>query len=166
MRLGKARVFLFLCLAFLLGVAIAKFISLEITAVLAVIFIILISVFWVNNITRLVGFLGLIMLLGVLRFNASFPNDKANFIGKLYGQKVEIEGVVVREPDVRSDKVNLTVRPLPYSLPRLVSDESERAITWGGKLLSPGDGERWERGRIEDASNLSLNPSPCFGEGK
>ncbi|MDP3993919.1 MAG: ComEC/Rec2 family competence protein, partial [bacterium] len=67
-------------------------------------------IFWGEKRLVIAGFLGLTLLAGVARFKTSFPYDDPNFVGALYGQKIEFEGVIVREPDVRPDKVNLTVR--------------------------------------------------------
>ncbi len=62
----------------------------------------------------LVGLLGLTLLLGVWRYKTSFPYNNPDYIGKLHGQEVEIEGIVVKDPDVRSNKTNLTLKPQGY----------------------------------------------------
>ncbi|MDP3741426.1 MAG: ComEC/Rec2 family competence protein, partial [bacterium] len=63
----------------------------------------------------LVGFLGLTLLFGAWRYKSVLPYENANFVGKYFGQEIELEGVVVREPDMRSDKINLTVKPVSLS---------------------------------------------------
>ena len=87
-------------------------------AVLAMIFIMMITLGWRYKWAMVIGFAGLILLLGAWRWQGSFSITKTdNFVGKHYGREVEWEGVVVRDPDVRSNKVNLTVRPTPSQSP-------------------------------------------------
>lgn len=133
MKLGKSKIFLILCLCFVVGVFLGNYVinyvMYYIVASLAVIFIASITIFWRQKQVMLIGFGGLLLLLGLWRYHQVVPDQNdPGFVGQFFYQKVELEGVVVREPDVRSDKVNLTVgraeiRPLP-SPPQ----------AWGGKL--------------------------------
>lgn len=109
MKFGKSRIFLLLCLSFIVGIFLGNYLNYYIIALAAMIFIMLITLFWRRRMIMTFGFCGLIMLAGAVRLILSFPDDDPNFIGKFYGQKVELEGVVVREPDIRSDKTNLTI---------------------------------------------------------
>lgn len=117
-----------LCLSFVVGVFVGKYLNYYVMAVAAMIFVMTASLAYYfkfstssNNKTLLLfGCLGLTLLLGAWRLRASFPHEQENYIGKFYGQEVDLQGVVVREPDVRSKKVNLTVgraqiRPLSSS---------------------------------------------------
>ncbi len=144
MKLGKSKIFLLFCLSFIVGVFLGNYLNYYVIAVSAMIFVMLVTLNWKGllapdppkadeaspNFTlrvpsgnkiwvwrSLIGFLGLTLLLGAWRYKTSFPYDEPNFVGKYYGQEMELEGIVVREPDVRSSKINLTVRPLPQSLP-------------------------------------------------
>ncbi|TSA45442.1 ComEC family competence protein [bacterium] len=114
MTLGKSKIFLLFCLSFILGVLLGNFFNFYIMALLAMIFVIAATLWWTNRKIMLIGFLGLTLVAGCFRYVTSFPNNKENFIGKLYSQKITVEGVVVREPDQRSDRTNLTVRPKDY----------------------------------------------------
>ncbi len=115
MRLGKSKIFLLFCLSFSGGVFLGRFLSFHVMAIAAMIFIILISVFWKHKIPMLIGFLGLTLILGALRLTSNDLSKEPDFIGGLYDQEITAEGVVVLEPDVRSDKINLTVRLRGYS---------------------------------------------------
>ena len=111
---GKSKFFLLFCLSFIVGVFLGNYVGnyvvYYVVAIGAVIFIAGITILWADKRFVLVGFLGLTLLLGAWRFQTSFPYNDSNFVGKFYGQKVDLEGIIMREPDVRSDKTNLTIR--------------------------------------------------------
>jgi len=44
-------------------------------------------------------------------FNTNFPNHMTKFLDEKFWDKTGIRGTVIREPDVRPDKTNLTVKP-------------------------------------------------------
>lgn len=111
MKLGKSKIFLLFCLSFIIGVFLGRFMNYYFMAIAAMIFVALITIFWTDKRLLVIGFLGLVLLVGALRYTTSFPYEKENFIGKLYGQKTELIGVIVREPDARSTQTNLTVEP-------------------------------------------------------
>src|SRR3989344_6268525 len=143
MTLGKSKIFLLFCVSFLAGVALGQYLNFQIMAIEAVIFLILLSVWWSDKRLVLIGFLGLVFLGGALRYQASMP-DPENFIGRFYGQEVELEGVMIREPDVRSDKTNLTLKPtsLPHPSPLL---GKERGLV-GNILLNVGKYPEYQYG--------------------
>lgn len=114
MRLGKSKIFLLFCLSFIVGVALGQYLNNYVMAISAMFFLLGIGIFWTRRRVLLVGFLGLTFLLGALRYQASFPNAKNNFVGRLYGQTVELQGIVAREPDVRDRQTNLTLKPEGY----------------------------------------------------
>lgn len=136
MTLGKSRIFLLLCLSFIVGVFLGIFFNYYIIALGAMFFVMLATLFWRQKTFMIVGFCGLALLAGAWRLESSFPYDDPNFIGKLYGQKVEIEGIVMREPDVRADKVNITVRS--SSLPHPALSDSGEGKPVGNILLNVG----------------------------
>jgi len=117
-KFEKSKIFLFFCLSFVAGVGAGRYVNYYIMAIAAMFFLILITIWWSDKRFVLAGFLGLVALFGAVRYQASFP-DQENFIGKYYGQEVELEGIIVKEPDVRSDKVNLTVKVTSPSPPSL-----------------------------------------------
>lgn len=144
MKLGKSKIFLLLCLAFIVGVFLGKYLNYYLMAALAMFFTILITVFGLSASAGtkkwvvLVGFLGLLVLGGALRFKTDRVPRQENFIGKLYGQKLELSGVVVKEPDTRSDKTNLTLRPEGYSGKVLLSIGRYPGYQYGDRLKFSG----------------------------
>src|SRR3989338_2438713 len=137
MRLGKSKIFLFLCLGFLVWVALAKYLNFYLMAVAAIIFIILLSIFWGRKLLMVVCFCGLLFLTGAYRYQASFP-DYANFIGNHFGQKLELEGTIIRDPDVRAQKINLYVKPVGVSGNILVSVGRYPEYEYGERLRIAG----------------------------
>ena len=139
---GRARIFLVLCGGFAAGIFFAPLLSLAAAAAAALFFIILISVFWRNKLCRLAGFIGLFALLGVLRFNASLPDESAaNFVNRLYGQKTEFEAVIVEDPDVRTKQANLTVQPEDYEGRILLNAGRYPEYRYGDRLKVFGEVE-------------------------
>lgn len=119
MTLGKSKIFLLFCLSFMVGVFLGRYVNQYAVALAAIVFIMLATLVWGRKWYMIVGFLGLILLLGTWRYQMSFPYDDENFIGQWYGQELELEGIIVREPDVRSNRVNLTIRPSQIVIPGL-----------------------------------------------
>src|SRR3989338_5222138 len=140
-KLGKSKIFLWFCLSFVAGEAIGNYLNYLGMAVAAMIFIMFVTVWWEDKRFRVVGFAGLILLAGALRYQTSFPNDDQNFIGRHYGEELELEGVVVREPDVRSDKMNLTLRSITSTNPSSRGGELE-----GNILLTLGKYPEYQYG--------------------
>ncbi|KKW22349.1 MAG: internalization-related competence protein ComEC/Rec2 protein [Parcubacteria group bacterium GW2011_GWA2_51_12] len=138
MTLGKSKIFLFLCLSFLGGVAVAKYLNLYLMAIAAIIFIILLSVFWGRKHLMVVCFCGLLLLMGSYRYHASFPNEE-NFIGNRFGEKLILEGMIIRDPDVRAQKINLYVKPVGFSGNILVSVGRYPEYEYGEKLRLAGE---------------------------
>src|SRR3989344_1272594 len=112
MELGKSKIFLLFCLAFIAGVFlgnyVAPYVVYYVGTIAAAVFIAIITTFWGEKQFMIAGFLGLTMLAGMARFKTSFPYHDPNFVGTLYGQEEILQGIIVKEPDVRPDKINLT----------------------------------------------------------
>ncbi len=106
MMLSKSKIFLIFCLAFIVGVFSGRFLNFTIMALAAMIFIMIISLGWQNRLAMVMGFAGLISLLGAWRFIAEFQQ---NDIHMFYGQTVSGQGIISEEPDTRPDKVYLTL---------------------------------------------------------
>lgn len=163
MKLGKSKIFLFLCLSFILGVFSGSYLNYYVMAFLAMIFVMMVTIppplhlplskgekkeevrLWLP----LIGFLGLTLLLGAFRLKTSFPNQKENYIGKFYGQKMEIQGAVVKEPDIRSKQINLTISPEGFVGNILVNAGRYPEYQYGdllkisGKLEEPFESEEF-----------------------
>ncbi|HYF97397.1 MAG TPA: ComEC/Rec2 family competence protein, partial [Coxiellaceae bacterium] len=108
LSLTQSKIFLVFCLSLILGIALGRIINFEIMAVLAMIFIIIATVFW-NKIVLVCCLSGLIMLAGTVRFKTY---EAVNYLTDYYGQKLALSGTVSEEPDVRTDKTLLTVSSL------------------------------------------------------
>lgn len=138
MKFGKSKIFFLFCLSFIAGVFLGKYVNIFVMAILAMAFIIFVTVFWQKRIVRLVGFLGLILVCGAWRFQGSSLEGKPNFVGQLYNQKVELGGVVVKEPDVRSNKIYLTLKIQGYEGKILVSSGRYPEYQYGDRLKIAG----------------------------
>lgn len=109
MTLTKSKVFLIFCLSFIVGVWLGKYGNLEIMAVAAMIFVIVATLGWQSRTAKVVGFAGLVLVLGMARIYFSLEETS---LARFFGQTHEIVGVILEEPDVRSDKAYLTVGKL------------------------------------------------------
>jgi len=76
---------------------------------IAAFFIVIIALFWQDLIWRIIGFGGLIFILGIIRFNAS--EVKYNYAPFL-NQSLKIVATITEDPDERSDKTLLTLGDL------------------------------------------------------
>lgn len=83
-----------------------RYINYETMAILAMVFIIVATVGWNNKLAVVIGLAGLVMILGSLRFKQDFAQ---NDIAQFYGQKAQVTGIISSEPDIRSDKIYLTL---------------------------------------------------------
>lgn len=108
----KSRIFLLLLAAFILGIAFRSFvgvfseiISFGVVIGTAVIFI---GFFRKHKITIFCGFMFLMFLLGLWRFNQI--EEKTPDLRNILGQNIEVKGVIWEEPDVREDKILLKIK--------------------------------------------------------
>lgn len=106
MSFSKSKIFLILCLGFIIGVFLGRFVNYVIMAVAAMIFVIMITVGWKNKVAVVIGVAGIVSLAGAIRFQTTY---RQNDLSQFYNQKIEGQGIISEEPDVRSDKVYLTV---------------------------------------------------------
>ncbi len=106
MRLSNSKIFLICCLAFIVGIFAGRFLNFTIMVIAAMVFIMIISLGWQKRLAMVIGFAGLISLLGAWRFISEFQQ---NDIQMFYGQTVSGQGIIAEEPDTRPDKVYLTL---------------------------------------------------------
>jgi competence protein ComEC len=102
----------------------------------AMIFIMIASLGFSNNYARLIGIAGLILILGALRFQSSISE---NNLSQFYDENAEVEGIVVREPDLRDDRTLLTLGQLKISDENiddniLVTVYPHRNFSYGDKI--------------------------------
>src|SRR5688500_16961805 len=149
MNLNNSKIFLVCCLAFILGVYLGRFVSYEIMAIGAMVFIVVVTLGLTNKFAFVFGLAGLIAVLGAWRFMVDFhQNDLTDF----YSQKIVAEGVIVEEPDERVDKTFLTIGRIKIANQELNSKillnvkkfpeyEYGQKIKFEGKLVEPKDAE-------------------------
>jgi competence protein ComEC len=108
----KSKIFLYACSFFILGIFVS---SVFVIDLYFYVFILLLSFFcavislkWHKFLVF--GLLGLVFLLGILRYQFSLPQMSADRIYFYNGQKVEFRGVIYEEPDTRQDNVKLKIR--------------------------------------------------------
>jgi competence protein ComEC len=116
--MSKSKIFLAFCVVFILGVFFGKYINYEIMAVMAMIFIILGTVWFQNKTIFILSIAGVVALAGAIRFKTDFAK---NDIAQYYNQTVEVVGLIVEEPDVRTDKTYLTLGKIEINGRRLDS---------------------------------------------
>lgn len=148
MSLSKSKVFLFSCLAFVAGIYFGYWLDQKIMAVMAMIFIMSMSLGFRRPSVRLAGLLGLVMLAGAFRADTDGSSGTMAFDGK-----TDFAAVVCEEPDNRTDKTLLTLcgmtpegqAELPYRVLATVQRFPEYsygdAVSGSGKIQAPKDSE-------------------------
>ncbi|QQG45005.1 MAG: ComEC family competence protein [Candidatus Sungiibacteriota bacterium] len=108
----KSRIFLFLLLAFVAGVAVRSFISVSVFmiwfGILLAVVVVILGIFKKQKAATLYGFLFLAFLAGIFRFMAAehSPPD----LTALYGNPITIQGIVVEEPEQKETTQHLKVK--------------------------------------------------------
>jgi len=111
-KLPKAKIFLIVCLAFIVGVGIGSFVSIPFLILYGVslIGLVIAVLSWGNRKVRVVGLCLIFCVLGMLRYELSLPQATEHDIQFYNDQKVRFLGVVKSEPDVRKNHVKLTIK--------------------------------------------------------
>jgi competence protein ComEC len=149
MFLSKSRIFLILLISFIVGVWMGQWLTAEIMVIVAMIFIIITTIGWSSRPVKVIGFAGLVLLLGALRLQTDSSSAP---IVDYYNQELEVMAVIVEEPDVRSDKVYLTLGNLQINskqiddrilvtVPRQPEFSYGQTIIFQDKVLEPRDAE-------------------------
>jgi competence protein ComEC len=129
----KSKVLLYFCLCFISGISASAVIKISVPATLVflVLGIILIAVFFHNKKIALLGFCIVFIALGLLRFEKSWVQIVENDFIKndLYDKSASIEGIIIKEPDIREKSVKLTLGNL-----YLLSENGDK-IPIRGRLL-------------------------------
>ncbi len=146
---SKSKRFLAYCFTFLLGVAVISiidkqldFLYLYISLFAAIFFLI---IFWSNKKKRFFAFLFLACILGITRYQLAFPLTD-NHVSTYNGDKIELTGYIVAEPDVRMDGVRYIVNS---------QQTTDNSIQLGGRVyVKSGLHPRYSYG---DVVNLDCN---------
>lgn len=127
---SPAKTFRYFLLCFIVGVAIASFFTTDYfwLYLLALISAVGGIIFWRNRFWCWLFFGGIIIVLGILRYQLSLPKTDETKIWFYNGQHVEFQGMVVEEPDMRINHTKLTVE-----VNELLITDSRLPIT--GKIL-------------------------------
>ncbi len=111
--MSKSKIFFFACLFFILGVAVASYFSLPLWAAFTILIAGCGFLFfgWPHQKTFIVlGFAGIFLFLGMLRFTASTPVADKNQISFYNGEERTFVGFVAAEPDTRDSGVKLKIK--------------------------------------------------------
>lgn len=111
----KSRVFLYLCLSFILGVFISSFFTVNFVAVggILILALVLISIWWKYKKAIATGFFLLFFIFGILRHqqaatrNNKSQQDKISFYNE---EIIEFEGVIGEYPQESLEKTQIIVR--------------------------------------------------------
>lgn len=130
--MSKSKIFLYLVLSFILGTSLASFynfLPLYAYFILLSISLIVVFVWRKEKIFMLIGLCCLFFIIGNLRFLLALPKNDEDII-KTYNDKEEIEfqGVISDEPDIREDKIKLTVNSRQININKSWKDISGKAL--------------------------------------
>ncbi|MBI3231650.1 MAG: ComEC/Rec2 family competence protein [Candidatus Doudnabacteria bacterium] len=140
--MSKSKIFIGLCLSFGLGIFLASRFSLDwlyIYFLFGVAVIIVFGSLLVDNparsAVRLSGVFLFFICLGGLRFQQAVQlNSYENF----FGQKVQWEGHVMEDPDIRADRQLLTIRPEGFDQRILVTSTKSQEFFYGDRVVFEG----------------------------
>jgi len=144
MKFSKAKIFLFCCIGFIIGVAMASFLlpaqnNLNIFWFGAVIFFLInIILFYKNNKITTVAFIALFLFFGLLRFGLSIPVKTPDKAWYYNGQTVVLKGYLDKEPDIRlkNQKLDISAETITVN-----SEDGEKLLPQSifGRVLVTAD---------------------------
>lgn len=150
--LSRSKIFLFCCLIFILGIALASFAPVKYARNDICWFAglagggVLLILFWKNKKVRLTALWGLFLFLGLWRYSVSLPENSPDKIWHYNGQDADLTGYVSNEPDARERNVKYEVSvenltPQPPLLIRRGEEFRENEIRGevSGKILITAD---------------------------
>ncbi len=125
----KYKLFLFLLLGFIVGVGLASFFKIEFFVCYAAFLVALVVLFfgWKNEKIRIIGLIFIFIILGVVRYNLSWPKITPDKIQFYNNQKAEIQGTVINV-DKKLDKEEIILQS-----ERLIQENGVKMIK--GKVL-------------------------------
>jgi len=139
----KSLIFLYFCLFFTGGVFLNSFLQISQLIMLGFLIsgLILISVFWKYEKSRVLGFCLFFLVLGIYRYEtADFKiknNDFLEFNDKK--ENVVLIGEIIAEPDVRKSNVKLTISPQELEGKILVTANRYPEYQYGDRLKISGE---------------------------
>jgi len=158
--MSKSRIFFYLCLFFIFGIFLDSIVNklsfftphLYISGGLIILGLILIFVFWRFKKLALIGFCLIFLVLGIWRHQAvelRILNDEATLRGfrleasrRKYNdseETISFTGIIVREPDIRSNNIKLTIEPEEIKGKILVTTGRYPEYKYGDRLKIIGE---------------------------
>jgi competence protein ComEC len=109
---SNAKIFRYFLLCFVIGTAIASFLFVEFfwLYLLGLIAMVLAVLFWPKNFWRIIFLGGIIIILGIFRYQLSLPKIDETKVWFYNGQRIDFQGIIIKEPDVRINHTKLTVQ--------------------------------------------------------
>jgi competence protein ComEC len=173
--LSNSKIFLFCCIFFIVGIAIASFLPVSPMAsrggpdkfitkdiwwfALLVLCLVLAVLFWQNKIIRLACLAGLFLFLGIWRFSLDLPENAPDKIWFYNGSEVNVKGVIIKEPDVRKNFTKYTVE-----MSRGVSLRGERSpVITRDKLRNLGESAN-TTGLLRPFQSLAMTENNISGK--
>lgn len=110
--MAKSKIFLYSCLCFILGIFISSIFTVDYAFNLFIfsLFFIFLMAGIKNRYFILFAIFILALWLGLLRYSYSLPNNTPNKIYFYNGQKVDLAGIINKEPDQRQDLVRYEIK--------------------------------------------------------
>lgn len=114
--MSKSKIFLYSCVAFVVGVALRTFVAESKWAIvwLLVVGFLFLFFYLFSKRLGLVGLLIIFLALGIFRYEKLQPVLNNTHISTLADQQAELRGIIASEPDVRKNQVKYTVRVDDY----------------------------------------------------
>jgi competence protein ComEC len=155
MRLTKSKIFLLLLISFILGIFLGPYLPYKpgILLGIALAFLFIIILWWRKHIVKILALCSVILLTGVFRYNSTIPKIDEHSLQFYNEQEVKLQGIVCGEPDVRADKINLTIDS------RQLTVDSRQLKVSGKVLLQLGRYPEYQYGdKLEISGKLKTPP--------
>ena len=113
---SKSKIFLICCIVFIVGIAVVSFLPLSVAQndiwwfSGIMISVVLLILFWKNNIVRIIALVGLFLFLAFWRYAIGLPENTANKIWYYNGQTITVVGNIINEPRSEERRVGKECR--------------------------------------------------------
>lgn len=109
---SKSKIFRYFLLCFIIGIATASFLTIDYFWLYLLVLISVVggAIFWSKNFWRWLFFGGIIIALGIFRYQFSLPKIEETKIWFYNGQQVKFQGIIIEEPDKRINHTKLTIK--------------------------------------------------------
>jgi len=152
MKFSKAKIFLFCCIGFIVGIAIGSFMPSEFRRFnilwfgLGIFFLVIIFLFGRNKKVMAGSFIAFFLFFGLWRFGLSLPENLPDKIWHYNGQTVVVEGFLDNEPDIRAKNQKLEFNAKVIFPPGEDKKEMPPQAVFGKVLLTADSYPEYEYG--------------------